>query len=162
MKKIEYNEYKFELKRGALTAGQVSNLVEESIRIYMNGGMLDGYSFNPVDMEINFYAGLFYLTVEGFEIDDNDKFEELFSNGVHNYILNDVCNAKLAYDLMWKTAKEVNSSVGYILNKIKNFLDNLPEQEKLDELADKLPEEWKSVKNEYDNIIGKKIKGDKE
>ena len=67
---------------------------------------------------------------------------------------------------MWKTANEVGNSVGTILNKIKGFLDNLPEQEKLDELIDKLPEEWKNVKNEYDNIIGKRLEnnneGDKE
>ena len=66
-----------------------------------------------------------------------------------------------------KTAKEVGNSVGIILNKIKGFLDNLPEQEDLNKLMDKLPKEWETVKNEYDSIIGKKIednevKGDKE
>lgn len=158
MQKFNYNGNDYELKRTELTGGQVSNLVEESIKIYSNGGMLDGYSFNPVDMEINFYAGLFYLTIEGFdEIDNNEKFEELFSKGVHEYILKNVTNARLAYDLMWKTAKEVGNSVGSILNKINGFLENLPKQEKLDELMDKLPKEWASVKNEYDDIIGKRL-----
>ena len=119
-------------------------------------------------MEINFYAGLFYYTVEEYnDMEDNDEFEKLFSAGIHKELLEKVENAQLAYDLMWKTAKEVGNSVGIILNKIKGFLDNLPEQEDLNKLMDKLPEEWKTVKNEYDNIIGKRledneVEGDKE
>ena len=38
---------------------------------YISGiRLLDDYTFNPVDMEINFYAGLFYLVIEDYEIDD--------------------------------------------------------------------------------------------
>lgn len=167
MEKIERNGVSVELKRSYLTAGQVTNLISEVIKIYNNGGLLDDYAFNPVDMEINFYAGLFYYTIENYDTEDNDKFEELFSAGIHKELLEKVENAQLAYDLMWKTAKEVGNSVGTILNKIKGFLDNLPEQEDLNELMDKLPKEWETVKNEYDNIIGKRledneVEGDKE
>jgi hypothetical protein len=155
------------LKKDYLTGGQVGNLVTEAVEIYKNGGLFEDYAFNPVDMEINFYAGLFYLLVENYDIKDNEQFEKLFSKGIHKEILEKVENAQLAYDLMWKTAKEVGNSVGTILNKIKGFLDNLPEQEDLNKLVDKLPKEWEAVKNEYDDIIGRKIednevKGDKE
>lgn len=166
MKEIKKNDLTVKLKRDYLTAGQVSNLVQQAVEIYKDGGLFEDYAFNPVDMEINFYAGLFYFVVEDYDINDNDKLEELFSAGIHKELLDKVENAQLAYDLMWKTANEVGNSVGTILNKIKRFLDNLPEQEKLDELIDKLPKEWKNVKNEYDNIIGKKLEnnneGDKE
>ena len=166
MKEIKKNDLTVKLKRDYLTAGQVSNLVKQAVEIYKDGGLFEDYAFNPVDMEINFYAGLFYFVVEDYDINDNDKLEELFGAGIHKELLDKVENAQLAYDLMWKTANEVGNSVGTILNKIKGFLDNLPEQEKLDELIDKLPEEWKNVKNEYDNIIGKRLEnnneGDKE
>lgn len=166
MKEIKKNDLTVKLKRDYLTAGQVSNLVQQAVEIYKDGGLFEDYAFNPVDMEINFYAGLFYFIVEDYDINDNDKLEELFGAGIHKELLDKVENAQLAYDLMWKTANEVGNSVGTILNKIKGFLDNLPEQEKLDELIDKLPEEWKNVKNEYDNIIGKRLEnnneGDKE
>lgn len=166
MKEIKKNDLTVKLKRDYLTAGQVSNLVQQAVKIYKDGGLFEDYAFNPVDMEINFYAGLFYFVVEDYDINDNDKLEELFGAGIHKELLDKVENAQLAYDLMWKTANEVGNSVGTILNKIKGFLDNLPEQEKLDELIDKLPEEWKNVKNEYDNIIGKRLEnnneGDKE
>lgn len=166
MKEIKKNDLTVKLKRDYLTAGQVSNLVKQAVEIYKDGGLFEDYAFNPVDMEINFYAGLFYFVVEDYDINDNDKLEELFGAGIHKELLDKVENAQLAYDLMWKTANEVGNSVGTILNKIKGFLDNLPEQEKLDELVDKLPEEWKNVKNEYDNIIGKRLEnnneGDKE
>lgn len=166
MKEIKKNDLTVKLKRDYLTAGQVSNLVQQAVEIYKDGGLFEDYAFNPVDMEINFYAGLFYFVVEDYDINDNDKLEELFGAGIHKELLDKVENAQLAYDLMWKTANEVGNSVGTILNKIKGFLDNLPEQEKLDELVDKLPEEWKNVKNEYDNIIGKRLEnnneGDKE
>lgn len=166
MKEIKKNDLTVKLKRDYLTAGQVSNLVQQAVEIYKDGGLFEDYAFNPVDMEINFYAGLFYFVVEDYDINDNDKLEELFGAGIHKELLDKVENAQLAYDLMWKTANEVGNSVGTILNKIKGFLDNLPEQEKLDELIDKLPKEWKNVKNEYDNIIGKRLEnnneGDKE
>ena len=100
------------LKKDYLTGGQVGNLVAEAVEIYKQGGLFDDYAFNPVDMEINFYAGLFYLLIDDYDINNNDKFEELFSKGIHKEILEKVTNAQLAYDLMWKTAKEVGSSVG--------------------------------------------------
>ena len=142
--------------------------IDEVIKIYNNGGLLEDYAFNPVDMEMNFYAGLFYYTVEEYnDMEDNDEFEKLFSAGIHKELLEKVENAQLAYDLMWKSAKEVSNSIGMVLNKIKGFLDNLPEQEDLNKLMDKLPKEWETVKNEYDNIIGKRlanneVEGDKE
>lgn len=166
MEEIKKNDLTVKLKRNYLTAGQVSNLVQQAVEIYKEGGLFEDYAFNPVDMEINFYAGLFYFVVEDYDINDNDRLEELFSAGIHKELLDKIENAQLAYDLMWKTAKEVGNSIGTILNKIKNFLDNLPEQDKLDELVDKLPEEWKNIKDEYDNIIGKRLEdnneGDKE
>lgn len=168
MEKIERNGVSVELKRNYLTAGQITNLISEVMKIYNNGGLLDNYAFNPVDMEMNFYAGLFYYTVEEYnDMEDNDEFEKLFSAGIHKELLEKVENAQLAYDLMWKSAKEVGNSIGMILNKIKGFLDNLPEQEDLNKLMDKLPKEWETVKNEYDNIIGKRlanneVEGDKE
>lgn len=152
------------LKKDYLTGGQVGNLVTEAIKIYKNGGLFEDYAFNPVDMEINFYAGLFYLLVPDYNIENNEQFEELFSKGIHKEILEKVSNAQLAYDLMWKTAKEVGNSVGSILQKIDNFINNLPENDKLEELIEKLPKEWENVKNDYDNIIGNKLpkEGDKE
>lgn len=152
------------LKQDYLTGGQVGNLVTEAVEIYKQGGLFEDYAFNPVDMEINFYAGLFYLLIEDYKIDDNEQFEELFKKGVHKEILEKVTNAQLAYDLMWKTAKEVGSSVGSILKKIDNFVNNLPENDKLEELMEKLPKEWETVKNDYNNIIGDKLpkEGDKE
>lgn len=152
------------LKKDYLTGGQVGNLVTEAIEIYKNGGLFDDYAFNPVDMEINFYAGLFYLLVPDYNIEDNEQFEELFSKGIHKKILEKVTNAQLAYDLMWKTAKEVGSSIGGILQKIDNFVKNLPDTNEMGELMEKLPKEWETVKNDYNNIIGDKLpkEGDKE
>lgn len=152
------------LKQDYLTGGQVSNLVAEAVEIYKQGGLFEDYAFNPVDMEINFYAGLFYLLIEDYKIDDNEQFEELFKKGVHKEILEKVTNAQLAYDLMWKTAKEIGNSIGSILNKIDTFIGNLPENEKLDELMEKLPAEWQTVKKEYKEITGQDLsnKGDKE
>ena len=152
------------LKQDYLTGGQVGNLVAEAIEIYKQGGLFEDYAFNPVDMEINFYAGLFYLLIEDYEIDDNEQFEELFKKGVHKEILEKVTNAQLAYDLMWKTAKEIGNSIGSILKKIDAFIGNLPENEKLDELMEKLPAEWQTVKKEYEEITGQDLsnKGDKE
>lgn len=164
MEEIKKNGLTVKLKRDYLTAGQVSNLVEQAVSIYKEGGLFEDYAFNPVDMEINFYAGLFYFVVEDYDINDNNRLEELFSAGVHKELLDKIENAQLAYDLMWKTAKEIGNSVGSILNRIKNFLDNLPEQEDLEKLAQSLPEDWKNITKEYNNIMNKNInnEGDKE
>ena len=56
------------LKQDYLTGGQVGNLVTEAVEIYKQGGLFEDYAFNPVDMEINFYPGLFYLLIEDYEI----------------------------------------------------------------------------------------------
>lgn len=152
------------LKKDYLTGGQVGNLVTEAVEIYKNGGLFEDYAFNPVDMEINFYAGLFYLLIPNYNIKDNEQFEELFSKGIHKEILEKVTNAQLAYDLMWKTAKEVGSSIGGILQKVDNFIKNLPDTNEMGDLMEKLPKEWETVKNDYNNIIGNKLpkEGDKE
>lgn len=156
MEKVELNGYNFELKENYLTAAQVSTLVKEVINIYKDGEYFEDYQFNPIDMEINFYASLFYYLVDGYDTDDNDKFEELFSHGVHRYLLDEIENAQLAYDLMWKTANEISNSLGILIRKVTQLLDNLPNEESLKELTDKLPDEWKTVKSEYDSIVGKK------
>lgn len=59
MEKIERNGVTVELKSNHLTAGQIANLISEVLIIYKDGGLVEDYAFNPVDMEINFYAGLF-------------------------------------------------------------------------------------------------------
>ena len=93
-----------------------------------------------------------------------EQFEKLFSKGIHKEILEKVTNAQLAYDLMWKTAKEVGSSIGGILQKVDNFIKNLPDTNEMGDLMEKLPKEWEAVKNDYNNIIGNKLpkEGDKE
>ncbi len=149
-------EYK--IKSYKLSAAQVSNLVKGAIEIYKEGDFVEDYAFNPVDMEINFYAGLFYYTIEGYDkIEDNDeKFNELFTNGVHNELMDKITNAKMAYDLMWKTANEIGSSIGSILSKVNSFIDNIPSNiDDLEKISKNLPKEWEKVFNQYSQIIGK-------
>ena len=151
-------------KKTYLTGAEVSTLVREAVNIYRQGGLYEDYDYNPIDMEINFYVGLFYYVVDNFDIESEEQFEELFSSGVHEDILKEVKNAKLAYDLMWKLAKEISGSVNIISNKINNFIKNMPEMDEMQEVLKKLPEQWNSVKGEYDNIMNSKLseEGDKE
>ena len=151
-------------KKTYLTGAEVSTLVREAVNIYRQGGLYEDYDYNPIDMEINFYVGLFYYVVDNFDIESEEQFEELFSSGVHEDILKEVRNAKLAYDLMWKLAKEISGSVNIISNKINNFIKNMPEMDEMQEVLKKLPEQWNSVKGEYDNIMNSKLseEGDKE
>ena len=146
-------EKNIKFKQNYLTASQISSLVYEVLEIYNNGGLMDGYAFNPVNMEMNFYAGLFYYLIDGFEMDNEEMFDELFALGVHNRILEEVENAKLAHTLMWKSAKSMSNSLGKILAKVNEFIEKLPEAENYSELLDKLPEEWNKVKDEYKQII---------
>lgn len=151
-------------KKTYLTGAEVSTLVREAVNIYRQGGLYEDYDYNPIDMEINFYVGLFYYVIDNFDIENEEQFEELFSSGVHEDILKEVKNAKLAYDLMWKLAKEISGSVNIISNKINNFIKNMPEMDEMQEVLKKLPEQWNSVKGEYDNIMNSKLseEGDKE
>jgi len=162
MKEIEKNGVKVNLKREYLTGGQVGNLVTEAVKIYKEGGLFEDYAFNPVDMEINFYAGLFLLTIDDYNIDDNEQFEELFGAGIHIELLKEIRNAQLAYDLMWKTANEVGNSLGSILYKIRAIMEKIPEGEDLNKLMEKLPQEWQDVKNEFSEIIDGKYTKEKE
>lgn len=157
------NGEELKLKRDFLTAGQISNLVKEALVIYSEGGLLDNYSFNPVDMEINFYAGLFYFVIEDYDMNDGDKFEELFSLGVHKELLEKIQNAQIAYDLMWKSANEISNSLGILMNKLANIADVFASMD-LDEIKEKLPDDinnWQNIVTEYKEITRDNNKGDK-
>lgn len=153
MREIEKNGVKVNIKREFLTGGQVGNLVSEAVKIYKEGGLFEDYAFNPVDMEINFYAGLFLLTIDNYNIEDEGQFEKMFCAGIQTELLKSIENAQLAYDLMWKTANEIGNSVGSILFKIRELMGKIPEGEDLKQLMEKMPKEWQAVRDEFGEII---------
>ena len=84
--------------------------------------------------------------------------------GVQYELLKVITNADEAYHLMMSLSKQM-FSVENILDKNLNKLVNLiskkiPDKKTLNEMIDKLPDEWKSALGEYNQIM--RVKDTKE
>lgn len=146
----------YKLKKDYISSSEIKNLIKQVMNIYVDGDLIDGYKYNPVDAEINFYAGLFYLTIEGYDLEDNEMFNKLFNSGVQYELFDKVKNVDIAYDLLKDTMAEMNNP----LNDLLNVMKDIPSVEEINKELSELNKEWNNVSDGYKNIINSK--GDKD
>lgn len=146
----------YKLKKDYISSSEIKNLIKQVMNIYVDGDLIDGYKYNPVDAEINFYAGLFYLTIEGYDLEDNEMFNKLFNSGVQYELFDKVKNVDIAYDLLKDTMAEMNNP----LNDLLNVMKDIPSVEEMNKELSELNKEWNNVSDGYKNIINSK--GDKD
>jgi len=146
----------YKLKKDYISSSEIKNLIKQVMNIYVDGDLIDGYKYNPVDAEINFYAGLFYLTIEGYDLEDNEMFNKLFNSGVQYELFDKVKNVDIAYDLLKDTMAEMNNP----LNDLLNVMKDIPSVEEMNKELSELNKEWNNVSDGYKNIINGK--GDKD
>lgn len=153
--KIKFNNEEIELVKGYLTNGEVNYIVKSVVEIYNQSSDIEGYSYSPLSMMANFYNLLFSVCIKDYNIDNDEDFNKYYNKGIQQALLSKVINAQEAYDLLIETTKNFNS-FGYIIENIINAIINkLPDLDNLNNLADKLPDEWKNVFNQYNSIVGK-------
>lgn len=154
---IIINEKKIKLKKNYLTNAEVNFIVSEALKTYIDKeeNDIEGYDYNPLTMITNFYAMLFELCIKDYNLDNIEDYNKYYNDGVHLKLLENIINAKEAYDLMIKLSGEITSLSNIIGRSLKLFIDKIPEKNDFSEILTKLPEEWQKVADEYNNIIGK-------
>lgn len=160
MKEITVKDKVYKLKKDYLTNGEVNYIVSSVIDIYRKEEDIVGYKFSPLSAMSNFYFLLFQLCIDGYDADDNDMYEELYCAGVHKTLIEEVTNADEAYDLLLDTMDNLQN-IGNILSTILGeIVSKLPDAKDLNDIAEKLPEQWKEAIGRYEDITGISAKED--
>jgi len=150
---------KIKLKKDYLTNGEVNYIVSEALNIFMEGDDIKDYDYSPLSMITNFYAMLFELCIEGYNMDSIDDYNKYYNLGAHYELLRVVTNADEAYHLLMSLSKDLRSIENIIDKNIKKLLkmieDKLPDSKAMTKLVNKLPKEWQRVVNDYNSITGK-------
>lgn len=158
---ITVKNEKIKLKQDYLTNGEVNYILGEVLKIYNQEGDIDGYSYSPLAMITNFYALLFSICIEGYDIDNIEDYNKYYNIGIHYELLRVVTNADEAYHLMMSLSKQmvsVESVLDNNLNKLVNFImEKIPDAKTMTKLVNKLPKEWQKVIDEHNEIVGKTI-----
>ena len=128
---------KITLKKDYLTNGEVNYIVGEVLKIYNQEGDIDGYSYSPLAMITNFYALLFSICIDGYDIDNIED------------------------HLMMSLSKQIISVENIVdknLNKLINMvIERIPDAKTMNKMVNKLPKDWQKVVDEHNEIVGKTI-----
>ena len=150
---------KITLKKDYLTNGEVNYIVGEVLKIYNQEGDIDGYSYSPLAMITNFYALLFSICIDGYDIDNIEDYNKYYNIGTHYELLRIVTNADEAYHLMMSLSKQIISVENVVdknLNKHINMItEKIPDAKAMTKMVNKLPKDWQNVVNQYNEITGK-------
>ena len=150
---------KITLKKDYLTNGEVNYIVGEVLKIYNQEGDIDGYSYSPLAMITNFYALLFSICIDGYNIDNIEDYNKYYNIGTHYELLRIVTNADEAYHLMMSLSKQIISVENIVdknLNKLINMVaERMPDAKTMNKMVNKLPKDWQKVVNQYNEITGK-------
>ena len=152
---------KITLKKDYLTNGEVNYIVGEVLKIYNQEGDIDGYSYSPLAMITNFYALLFSICIDGYDIDNIEDYNKYYNIGAHYELLRIVTNADEAYHLMMSLSKQIISVENIVdknLNKLINMvIERIPDAKTMNKMVNKLPKDWQKVVDEHNEIVGKTI-----
>lgn len=150
---------KIKLKKDYLTNGEVNYILSEVLKIYSQEGDIEEYSYSPLAMITNFYALLFSICIEDYNIDNIEDYDKYYNIGTHYELLRTVTNADEAYHLMMSLSKQMVSIENVIdknLNKLINcVMAKMPDTKTMTKIVNKLPKDWQKVVSEYSQIIGK-------
>ena len=156
---ITVKNEKIKLKQDYLTNGEVNYIVGEVLKIYNQEGDIDGYSYSPLAMITNFYALLFSICIDGYDIDNIEDYNKYYNIGTHYELLRIVTNADEAYHLMMSLSKQIISVENIVdknLNKLINMvIERIPDAKTMNKMVNKLPKDWQKVVNQYNEITGK-------
>ena len=125
---ITVKNEKIKLKQDYLTNGEVNYIVGEVLKIYNQEGDIDGYSYSPLAMITNFYALLFSICIDGYDIDNIEDYNKYYNIGTHYELLRIVTNADEAYHLMMSLSKQMISVENIIDKNLNKLVDTITEK----------------------------------
>lgn len=164
MKEIIVKDETIKLKKDYLTNGEVNYMVKTALEIYNAEGDIEGYGYSPLSMFTNFYALLFGMCIEDYNIDSIEDYDKYYNLGVHTELMMEITNAMEAYNLLVSISKQlcdIPNVIDRSIQKIINIMaEKIPNGEELSKMMEKMPKEWNKVLSEYNNIIGESKKED--
>lgn len=164
MKEIIVKGETIKLKKDYLTNGEINYMVKTALEIYNAEGDIEGYGYSPLSMFTNFYALLFGMCIEDYNIDSVEDYDKYYNLGTHTELMMEITNATEAYNLLVSISKQlcdIPNVIDRSIQKIINIMaEKIPNGEELSKMMKKMPKEWNKVLSEYNNIIGENKKED--
>lgn|SRR5574344_396866 len=163
MDNLEYIKYKgdkvsFEYKP-FLNLSEFKILISEALDSYLNGEptsdgkrILDnipGFNYNLISGKERFYRALCIICVKDYT---NELFEQIFDSGICSNLLDYIGNAYMAYETYKEIISKYGSVENIVENKISEFLNKIPEKDKLEDVLKELPKEWNKANKQYNKI----------
>lgn len=152
---INVKNEKIKLKKDHLTNGEVNYMIGEVLKIYNQSGDIEGYNYSPLSMITNFYALLFSLVIEDFDIDNIDDYNRYYNIGTHYELLRVITNADEAYHLMMSLSKQLVSVENIVERSLQVLTTKIPDMKSMSKMMETLPQDWQTVFSEYNQITGK-------
>lgn len=116
MKEITVKDKVFKLKKDYLTNIEVNYIVSEVLKLYNQEGDIENYRFSPLTMMSNFYSLLFQCCIEGYDFNNSEDYENAYNCGLHKLLIENITNAKEAYNLMLDISNKFNG-LEYIISR---------------------------------------------
>jgi len=162
--KITVKDKEIELVRDYLTNGEVNYIVSTVLKMYKQSGDIDGYRYSPLTMLTNFYALLFGFCIEGYDIESDDDYNKYYNIGTQYELLKVVTNADEAYHLAMELSNRLNSIENIVDINMNKFVElvstKMTDIGELQDIMNKLPNEWKEVAGQFNKITGNDNKED--
>lgn len=158
MTTIKVKDKEFKVKEGLDEMDYVA-ILEMALDTYMNGyeEMEDNVritSFNPISMRRIFFRALMSICMEGYS---EDEYEKYFEYGLHTKILDEVINARDAYNDMLAISKEALTSANIINTAIERIIglisDKMPDAEGINKFLENMPKDLKDTLSHYEQIL---------
>ena len=158
MTTIKVKDKEFNVKEGLDEMDYVA-ILEMALDTYMNGyeEMEDNVritSFNPISMRRIFFRALMSICMEDYS---EDEYEKYFEYGLHTKILDEVINARDAYNDMLAISKEALTSANIINTAIERIIglisDKMPDAEEINKFLENMPEDLKDTLSHYEQVL---------
>ena len=140
--KFNYKEY--------LDESDFTTIIKSYLKVYNDGldenlDGIEGFHKNPIIAERTFYINIGSLCVENFNLELHNK---LFENGIYKFLIENIINAKDAYNLAKEIAKKVDSVDELAYSFFNKIIKLIPSDTNIKDLMDT----WNKVLVEYKEI----------
>lgn len=152
MKEIKNDNLTIKLKKDFLTRSESGAIIETCVEnLKENPGNIEGLMYDYLGVEEYFINCLGLICIEDFT---DDLKEQIYNNGLEDEVIYEITNAEKTLSNLWNVLDLMYSNENILNSNLKKLIDKLPDKIEMDEILDKLPQEWREVVGEFKNITG--------
>lgn len=139
---------KDKLKKDYLAKEEIDAIIIAAMEAFKEPSLIEGLNFNYLAMEHSFIDSLGILCIENF---DDDKRDEIYNKGLIDELIDNIKNARYAYNLLHTIADKSINNIEGVINKFSDISDENIDLENLEKMLPQLQEAFK----QYDKIINR-------